>query len=229
MWGMDATLLLVEDDASVREATLLGLQRAGFTVLAARDGREGLALFRSRRPEAVILDIMLPGLDGLEVCKAIRAESSVPVVMLTALSGTVDVVVGLEAGADDYVTKPFEMPELVARVRAALRRATQMAPSEVVALGPLQIDVQAYTVHGPSGEIALTPTEFRLLVELARRPGQVFTREMLLERVWGYGYLGDSRLVDVAVQRLRAKVEADPAHPDLIRTVRGVGYRAAPR
>ncbi len=227
--GVDATVLLVEDDASVREVTQLGLQRAGFTVLTARDGREGLSLFRSRRPDAVVLDVMLPGLDGLEVCRAIRGESAVPVVMLTALSGTIDVVVGLEAGADDYVTKPFEMPELVARVRAALRRATQMAPSEVVTLGPLRIDPAAHSVEGPAGEIALTPTEFRLLVELARRPGQVFTREMLLERVWGYGYLGDSRLVDVAVQRLRAKVEPDPAQPALIRTVRGVGYRAAPR
>jgi two-component system response regulator MtrA len=172
---------------------------------------------------------MLPGLDGLEVCRAIRRDSAVPVVMLTALSGTIDVVVGLEAGADDYVTKPFEMAELVARVRAALRRATQMSPSEVVILGPLRIDPAAHAVEGPAGEIGLTPTEFRLLLELARRPGQVFTREMLLERVWGYGYLGDSRLVDVAVQRLRAKVEADPAQPSLIRTVRGVGYRAAPR
>ena len=229
MEAVDATLLLVEDDASVREVTQLGLQRAGFTVLTARDGREGLSLFRSRRPDAVILDVMLPGLDGLEVCRAIRGESAVPVVMLTALSGTIDVVVGLEAGADDYVTKPFEMPELVARVRAALRRATQASPSEVVDLGPLRIDPAAHAVEGPGGEIALTPTEFRLLVELARRPGQVFTREMLLERVWGYGYLGDSRLVDVAVQRLRAKVEPDPSQPTLIRTVRGVGYRAAPR
>jgi len=223
---VDALVLLVEDDLSVREVTQLGLERAGFQVVTARDGREGLALFRSRRPDAVVLDVMLPGIDGLEVCKAIRAESAVPVVMLTALSGMVDVVVGLEAGADDYVTKPFQMPELVARVRAALRRATQMTPSEVVTLGPLHIDLAAHSVQGPGGEIALTPTEFRLLVELARRPGQVFTREMLLERVWGYGYLGDSRLVDVAVQRLRAKVEPDPAEPTLIRTVRGVGYRA---
>jgi len=226
---MDATVLLVEDDASVREVTQLGLQRAGFTVLTARDGNEGLSLFRSRRPDAVVLDVMLPGRDGLKVCRAIRQESAVPVVMLTALSGTVEVVVGLEAGADDYVTKPFEMAELVARVRAVLRRATQQSPAEIVTLGPLRIDPAGHSVEGPAGEIALTPTEFRLLLELARRPGQVFTREMLLERVWGYGYLGDSRLVDVAVQRLRAKVEPDPAHPGLIRTVRGVGYRAAPR
>ena len=157
MEAVDATLLLVEDDASVREVTQLGLQRAGFTVLTARDGREGLSLFRSRRPDAVILDVMLPGLDGLEVCRAIRGESAVPVVMLTALSGTIDVVVGLEAGADDYVTKPFEMPELVARVRAALRRATQASPSEVVALGPLRIDPAAHAVEGPGGEIAPPP------------------------------------------------------------------------
>jgi two-component system response regulator MtrA len=219
MGGVEATVLVVEDDASVREVTRLGLERAGFTVLTAGDGRQGLSLFRSRHPDAVVLDVMLPGLDGL----------AVPVVMLTALSGTIDVVVGLEAGADDYVTKPFEMPELVARVRAALRRVTGPAPAEAITLGPLRIDLAAHAVEGPEGEIALTPTEFRLLVELARRPGQVFTREMLLERVWGYGYLGDSRLVDVAVQRLRAKVEPDPANPELIRTVRGVGYRAGGR
>jgi two-component system response regulator MtrA len=229
MGGVEATVLVVEDDASVREVTRLGLERAGFTVLTAGDGRQGLSLFRSRHPDAVVLDVMLPGLDGLEVCRTIRAESAVPVVMLTALSGTIDVVVGLEAGADDYVTKPFEMPELVARVRAALRRVTGPAPAEAITLGPLRIDLAAHAVEGPEGEIALTPTEFRLLVELARRPGQVFTREMLLERVWGYGYLGDSRLVDVAVQRLRAKVEPDPANPELIRTVRGVGYRAGGR
>ncbi len=223
---MDATILLVEDDASLREVTQLGLRRAGFTVITAGDGREGLGLFRSQRPDLVLLDVMLPGLDGLEVCKAIRAESSVPVVMLTARSDTVDVVVGLESGADDYVTKPFEMPELVARVRSALRRATQVGPSEMLTLGPVRIDLAGHRVEREGEEKPLTATEFRLLVELARRPGQVFTREMLLERVWGYGYLGDSRLVDVAVQRLRSKVEADPANPILIVTVRGVGYRA---
>jgi two-component system response regulator MtrA len=224
---VDATILLVEDDPSIRETTKIGLEQAGFRVDTAADGREGLTAFRSRRPDLVILDIMLPHVDGLEVIRAIRAESSVPVVMLTARAETVDVVVGLESGADDYVTKPFEMPVLVARVRAALRRAHQLEPAETVTLGDVHVDVLGHRVTRGGDEIVLTPTEFRLLVELARRPGQVFTREMLLERVWDIGYLGDSRLVDVAVQRLRAKLEVTPGSPAVIETVRGVGYRAA--
>ncbi len=224
---MDGQILLIEDDPSIRELTKLGLESAGFGVRTAADGAEGIDRFREQRPDAVVLDVMLPKLDGLEVCRKIRAESSVPVVMLTARSDTVDIVVGLESGADDYVTKPFQMPELVARVRAALRRAQHTEPAEVVSLGDVSIDVLAHTVSLDGGDVGLTPTEFRLLIELARRPGQVFTREMLLERVWGYDYLGDSRLVDVAIQRLRAKIESDPASPDLIHTVRGVGYRAS--
>jgi two-component system response regulator MtrA len=224
---VDATILLVEDDPSIRETTKIGLEQAGFRVDTAADGREGLTAFRSRRPDLVILDIMLPHVDGLEVIRAIRAESSVPVVMLTARAETVDVVVGLESGADDYVTKPFEMPVLVARVRAALRRAHQLEPAETVTLGDVHVDVLGHRVTRGGDEIVLTPTEFRLLVELARRPGQVFTREMLLECVWDIGYLGDSRLVDVAVQRLRAKLEVTPGSPAVIETVRGVGYRAA--
>ncbi len=224
---MDATILLVEDDPSIREVTKRGLEEAGFAVLTAVDGEEALDRFAKQRPDAVVLDVMLPRKDGLEVCKEIRATSATPVVMLTARSDTIDVVVGLESGADDYVTKPFEMPELVARVRAALRRAQHLEPAETVSLGPVTIDVLGHVATREGEELALTPTEFRLLLELARRPGQAFTREMLLERVWGYGYLGDSRLVDVAVQRLRAKVEADPGSPELIQTVRGVGYRAA--
>ncbi len=224
---MNELVLLVEDDPSIRELTELGLEQAGFRVHTSATGREGLHRFRLERPDAVVLDVMLPELDGLEVCRAIRAESSVPVVMLTARTDTIDVVVGLESGADDYVKKPFEMPELVARLRSALRRAQQIGPVEQLRLGPLLIDVSAHSVERQGKAIDLTPTEFRLLVEMVRRPGQVFTREMLLERVWGYDYLGDSRLVDVAVQRLRAKVESDPAQPELVLTVRGVGYKAA--
>ena len=222
---MDATILLVEDDASIREITKLGLVDAGFTVDTAADGDEALLRFRHDKPDLVVLDVMLPKRDGLEVCRTIRAESAVPVVMLTARSDAIDVVVGLESGADDYVTKPFEMPILVARVRAALRRAQLAEPAETVTLGPLHIDIPGHRVTLGDDEIGLTPTEFRLLVELARRPQQVFTREMLLDKVWGYSYLGDSRLVDVAIQRLRAKLNTDGA-PDLIETVRGVGYRA---
>jgi two-component system response regulator MtrA len=223
---VDATILLVEDDPSIREITKLGLQEAGFQVHTAVDGDEALHRFRHDQPDLVVLDVMLPKRDGLDVCRTIRAESSVPVVMLTARGDAIDVVVGLESGADDYVTKPFEMPILIARIRAALRRAQLLDPAETLTLGSLRIDVLGHRVTIDGDDISLTPTEFRLLLELARRPGQVFTREMLLDRVWGYSYLGDSRLVDVAIQRLRAKIEPDPDSPALIETVRGVGYRA---
>jgi two-component system, OmpR family, response regulator MtrA len=225
---MDERVLLVEDDPSIREVTALGLEQAGFKITSAADGRDGLARFREGSFAAVVLDVMLPELDGFEVCKAIRRESRVPIVMLSARSDTVDVVVGLELGADDYVTKPFELAELVARLRAALRRASEAAPEETIVVGDLEIEPAAFAVRRGGEEIALTATELRLLVELARRPRQVFTRELLLERVWGYDYLGDSRLVDVAVQRLRAKIETDPASPTTIVTVRGVGYKLGP-
>ena len=222
---MHERVLLVEDDASIRETTALGLEAAGFRVTGAADGRGGLAEFRSRHYDLVVLDIMLPALDGLEVCRQIRRESQVPIVMLSARSDTLDVVVGLELGADDYVTKPFELAELVARVRAAIRRASAAPAAERLVAGDLEIDPAAHRVRKDGTEVPVTATEFRLLLELARRPGQVFTRELLLERVWSYEYLGDSRLVDVAVQRLRAKVEDDPSNPRIIGTVRGVGYR----
>jgi two-component system response regulator MtrA len=222
---MNEHVLLVEDDPSIREVVALGLSAAGLRVTACGDGREGLTRQRQGDFDVVVLDVMLPSLDGFEVCREIRKESRVPVVMLTARADTLDVVVGLESGADDYVVKPFEMPELVARLRAVLRRAGASPDEARISLGPLEIDPGAFTASKDGRDLTLTATEFRLLLELARRPGQVFTREMLLERVWSYDYLGDSRLVDVAVQRLRGKLEDDPAHPRLIATVRGVGYR----
>ena len=225
---MDERVLLVEDDASIREVTALGLAQAGFAVTTAPDGRQGLLEFRQEPFDLVVLDVMLPKLDGFEVCREIRRESRVPIVMLSARSDTVDVVVGLELGADDYVTKPFELPELVARARAVMRRSGEDPPEQALAVGTLEIDPASFEVRRGSERIDLTATEFRLLLELARRPRQVFTRELLLERVWNYDYLGDSRLVDVAVQRLRAKVEVDPKHPTLLQTVRGVGYRLDP-
>jgi DNA-binding response OmpR family regulator len=218
-------LLLVEDDASIREIATLGLEQAGFRVTSSGDGREGLVQFRQGPFDLVVLDVMLPTLDGFEVLREIRKDSQAPVVMLTARSDLHDVVVGLELGADDYVTKPFELPELVARIKAVLRRSAAEPGDQVIAVDGLEIDPAGFTVTREGEEIALTATEFRLLLELARRPKQVFTRELLLELVWNYDYLGDSRLVDAAVQRLRAKIESDPKQPKLIRTVRGVGYR----
>jgi len=221
-------ILLVEDDPSIREITAIGLDAAGFAVETAEDGVVALDRFRGEQFDLVLLDLMLPRLDGYEVARQIRRTSTVPIVMLTARSEAIDVVVGLEAGADDYVRKPFELPELIARVRAALRRAGATSPEDsALRLGSLTIDVAGRTVLRDGTDVPLTRTEFDLLLELARHPGQVLSRDVLLDRVWGYDYLGDSRLVDVAIQRLRAKVERDPAAPELIQTVRGAGYKAA--
>ncbi|GAA1133320.1 two-component system response regulator MtrA [Citricoccus alkalitolerans] len=201
------------------------LRNDGFEPTFCADGSQALEMFRSTRPDLVLLDLMLPGMDGIEVCQVIRAESDTPIVMLTAKSDTSDVVRGLEAGADDYVPKPFKPAELVARVRARLREGETRAP-ETLKIADLTIDVAGHQVTRGDGAIQLTPLEFDLLVALARKPWQVFTREMLLEEVWGYRHQADTRLVNVHVQRLRSKVEKDPENPEVVLTVRGVGYRA---
>ncbi len=218
-------LLLVDDDRAVRDALSLALRRAGHEVVATATGEEGLAHWRRDRPDLILLDVMLPGRDGLEVCRIIRAADDTPIVMLTALDDPVDIVVGLEVGADDYVTKPVEPRVLSARIKAVLRRAEAVPAAMPITVAGLVVDRAAMRVTRDGVELHLTPTEMKLLLEFVARPGQAFTRELLLQRVWDYDHLGDSRLVDAAVQRLRAKIETDPADPQLIRTVRGVGYR----
>lgn len=223
-----ARILVVDDDAALAEMLGLVLHNEGFHTRVVERGDEALAAFREYKPDLVLLDLMLPGTDGIEVCRQIRQESGVPIVMLTAKSDTVDVVVGLESGADDYVAKPFKPKELIARIRARIRRLDPETP-EVIKVGDLEIDVAGHSVTrtGPEPEVLnLTPLEFELLVCLARKPWQVFTREMLLEQVWGYRHAADTRLVNVHVQRLRAKVEHDPENPQIVLTVRGVGYKA---
>jgi DNA-binding response OmpR family regulator len=225
-----AHILLVEDDEVIREATAEGLRRDGFAVTEAGSGPEGLAAFQGQEPSLAILDVMLPGFDGVALCREIRRTSQVPVVFLSARTDAIDIVLGLEAGADDYVTKPFEPAVLAARVRAALRRARPVAPppdGAVDEVGDLRIDRAGHVVTRGGEQLQLTPTEYRLLVELADNPGIALDRAALLETVWGYGWAGDSRLVDVHVQRLRSKIEDDPANPRVVLTVRGVGYKLA--
>ncbi|MDQ6649609.1 MAG: MtrAB system response regulator MtrA [Actinomycetota bacterium] len=224
---MRPKVLVVDDDAALAEMLGIVLRSEGFDTAAVGDGDAALAAFREARPDLVLLDLMLPGTNGLDVCRAIRAESGVPIVMLTAKTDTIDVVLGLESGADDYVLKPFKPKELVARVRARLRR-NDGEPGETLSVGDVHIDVSAHTVVRDGRALALTPLEFDLLVALGRKPRQVFTREVLLEQVWGYRHAADTRLVNVHVQRLRSKVERDPEHPEVVLTVRGVGYKAGP-
>jgi two-component system, OmpR family, response regulator MtrA len=218
-------ILVVDDDASLAEMLTIVLRQEGFESRMVTRGDLAMDAFRDYRPDLVLLDLMLPGKDGIDVCKEIRAESGVPIVMLTAKGDTVDVVVGLESGADDYVVKPFKPKELVARIRPRIRRLDAPSP-ETLTIGDLSIDVAGHQVTRANAPISLTPLEFDLLVCLARKPWQVFTREVLLEQVWGYRHAADTRLVNVHVQRLRSKVEHDPENPEIVVTVRGVGYKA---
>lgn len=222
---MSIRVLVVDDDAALSEMIGIVLASEGIEASFCADGTGALEAFRENDPDLVLLDLMLPGIDGIEVCRQIRAESGVPVVMLTAKSDTTDVVKGLEAGADDYIPKPFKPRELVARIKARLRRH-EGESSEKLVIGEIQIDTSGHRVTRGNEELNLTPLEFDLLVALARKPWQVFTREVLLEQVWGYRHQADTRLVNVHVQRLRAKVERDPENPQIVVTVRGVGYRA---
>ena len=223
---MGTRILAVEDDERIRTAVRLALEDEGWIVEEADTGEDALQAFTRDPADVVLIDIMLPGIDGFEVCRSIRRVSDVPIVMVTARADTHDVVAGLEAGADDYLTKPFAPKELSARIRALLRRArtVDLAPSHL-RFGDLEIIPDAGVVLRNDEEVHLTKTEFRLLVELASAPGRVLSRETLLERVWGHGYFGDGRLVDVHVRRLRMKVEVDPANPRHVLTVRGLGYK----
>lgn len=224
---MKPRILVVDDDAALAEMLTIVLRGEGFEASVVGDGSRALGAVREFKPDLVLLDLMLPGMNGIDVCRAVRAESGVPIIMLTAKTDTVDVVLGLESGADDYVVKPFKPKELVARVRARLRR-TDTEPAEVLTIGDIHIDVPAHQASRSGTTVNLTPLEFDLLVALARKPRQVFTREVLLEQVWGYRHAADTRLVNVHVQRLRAKIELDPECPQVVLTVRGVGYKAGP-
>jgi two-component system alkaline phosphatase synthesis response regulator PhoP len=221
------TILVVDDEPTVRETVAESLEADGYRVVTAADGREALDRFRADRPDLVLLDLMLPELSGIEVCRIIRRESDVPIVMLTAKDAELDKVVGLELGADDYVTKPFSLRELSARVRALFRRSEQVAverPPAAVDLGRIQIDLAGHRILLDGSELPVKPKAFDLLAYLVRYPGQVFTRDQLLEQVWGYDYAGETRTVDVHIHWLRSQIEADPARPSFIHTVRGVGY-----
>lgn len=227
---MATRILFVEDDDAIRETTRVALEDEDYIVDEATTGAEALRSFDRHQPDCVLLDLMLPDTSGFQVCRSLRQRSSVPIIMVTARSDTFDVVAGLEAGADDYVTKPFQPKELAARIRALLRRARGMEPpSSAIRLGSGLVVLPDEGVVRRNGEdVHLTRTEFRLLCEMAGSLGRMFTREMLLERIWGYGYFGDGKIVDVHVYRLRAKIEDDPANPRHVITVRGLGYKVQP-
>lgn len=218
-------VLIVDDDAALSEMLQIVLRQEGFDTVRAASGDAALTEFHRHRPDLVLLDLMLPGMGGVDVCKQLRQQSGVPIVMLTAKSDTADVVAGLEAGADDYVAKPFKTKELIARIRTRLRRSID-DEKDIHRIGDLVISVSAHSVKRGERLLNLTPLEFDLLLALAKRPNQVFSREELLDEVWGYRNAADTRLVNVHVQRLRAKVEKDPENPEIVITVRGIGYRA---
>ena len=225
---MARTILVVDDESTLRETLVEALELEGYRAIPAADGREAIVRFRAEQPDLVLLDVMLPELSGVEVCRILRAESSVPIIMLTARDGEVDKVVGLELGADDYVTKPFSLRELTARIRAIFRRAEQAAATQalppLVDLGRVQLDLAGHRLLRDGTPVPLKPKAFELLAFLVRNPGQVFTRDQLLERVWGYDYAGETRTVDVHVHWLRSELEEDPGSPKVLQTVRGVGY-----
>ena len=222
---MSQRILVIEDDQSIAEMVGIMLRTEGFEVSYCADGNQAINAFQVVNPDLVLLDLMLPGRDGVDICRSIRVLSGVPIVMLTARSDTNDVVTGLEAGADDYIVKPIKNEELIARIRARLR-SIEAPPVNEIKVGDIVIDVAGHSVKRGEVQIALTAMEFKLLVTLAKRPWQVFSREALLEDVWEYQHAADTRLVNVHVQRLRAKIEVDPEHPEIVVTVRGVGYKA---
>lgn len=221
---MSSKILVVDDDPAIAEMLTMVMEREGFDTVVVDDGLAAVKAAERENPDLILLDLMLPGMSGVDVCRTVRETSAVPIIMLTAKTDTVDVVLGLESGADDYVTKPFKPKELVARVRARLRRQED-SPSETLEVGDLTIDVPGHAVFRDGKEISLTPLEFDLLHTLASRPKQVFSRDELLEKVWGYQHTSDTRLVNVHVQRLRSKIELDPENPQIVLTVRGVGYK----
>ncbi|MCC6435284.1 MAG: response regulator transcription factor [Acidimicrobiales bacterium] len=226
-------MLLVEDEESFVDALTIGLRREGFRVEVARDGHEALQRFEQVRPDLVLLDVMLPRRSGVDVCRELRRSSTVPIIMVTARSGEIDAVVGLEVGADDYVTKPYRMRELVARMRAVLRRTAETAddpaePADRLEAGPVVMDLDRHEVTIRGEPTALPLKEFELLACLLEHAGRVLTRETLIDRVWGINYVGDTKTLDVHIKRLRAKVELDPANPEHITTIRGLGYKFVP-